>query len=122
MRRRVPCASSSSSRSSGYRRRRRSGGFVRIDGVWEPLIRELDVEESGKGLDGPIVLGVVQEVAHAGLKTRVPFEHVELGVLERLGGIDVSSGILVGGEEKMKLTTAPLEGSICRIKGLVREE
>lgn len=41
---------------------------------------ELDVEEGGEGLDGAVVLGVVEEVADAGLEVGVPVEDVELAV------------------------------------------
>ena len=47
---------------------------------------EVDVEEGGHGLDGTRVLGVVEEVALAGLVFGVPFEDVELRVVGPLGG------------------------------------
>ena len=53
---------------------------------------EVDVEECGDGLDGRRVLGVVQEVALAGLVLGVPVEDVELGVVGPGG-----RGLLLGG-------------------------
>jgi hypothetical protein len=43
-----------------------------------------DVDEGGYGLHGHVVLGMVEEVAHAGLEVGIPLEHIEIGVWEGL--------------------------------------
>jgi hypothetical protein len=45
---------------------------------------ELDVDEGGEGLHGAVVLGVLEEIADAGLEGGVPVEYVELAVEEGL--------------------------------------
>jgi hypothetical protein len=60
--------------------------LVVVGGVLGSLEGELDVEEGGEGLDGAVVLGVVEEVADAGLEVGVPIEYVELAVEEGLEG------------------------------------
>ena len=49
------------------------------------LVGQVDIDESGYGLDGMGVLGVVEKVALAGLIFGVPLEDVELGVIGMLG-------------------------------------
>jgi hypothetical protein len=62
---------------------------------------QLDVEEGGEGLDGAVVLGVVEEVADAGLEVGVPVEDVELAVEEGLEGekgrVNVGTSVGDGG-------------------------
>ena len=60
---------------------------------------EVDVEEGGDGLDGAGVLGVVEEVALAGLVFGVPLEDVELGVVGALRGGGGGVGGAVGGRD-----------------------
>ena len=64
------------------------GGGVRGGGVdgGVALGGEEDVEEGGDGEDGTGVLGVVEEVALAGLVLGVPFEDVELWVVGLVWG------------------------------------
>ncbi len=50
----------------------------------ESLEGELDVDERGERLDGTIVLGMVEEVAHARQQIWMPFENVKLIVREGL--------------------------------------
>jgi len=57
----------------------------------------VDVEEGGYGLDRAGVLGVVEEVALAGLVFGMPFEYVKLGVVCALGGWGFGWGVGEGG-------------------------
>lgn len=52
---------------------------------------KLDVDEGGEGLDGAVVLRVLDKVADAGLEVGVPVEDVELGVQEGLSNVNHSS-------------------------------
>lgn len=65
-----------------------SGAGARGEGVagGVALEGEVDVEEGGDGLDRGGMLGVVEEVALAGLVFGVPVEDVELGVVGAVGG------------------------------------
>jgi len=48
---------------------------------------ELNVEESGKRLNGDTVLGVIQEVSLTALIPRVPFKDIEIRILRALGSL-----------------------------------
>ena len=66
------------------RRREARGGARGVEvayGVGGALEGEVDVEEGGDGLHGAGVLGVVEEVALAGLVFGIPVEDVELRVV-----------------------------------------
>ena len=68
------------------------------DWVGGALEGEGDVYESGDGLDGGGLLGVVGEVALAGLVFGVPFEDVELVYKKHVSIVDVEREVVQGGQ------------------------